>query len=259
MLINTVILFLRDALPVFVLLVYLHALLKLNQFWVTLSLVAGVILSLLYVSQIQLISSYFQGNGVELFRWLVQCIIYLLTLLLGYKLLRKETPSARYLLITAAIMISLTVAAKGGHFMLYFAGYWQQNHMLHAMLLGTLLGIGICVSIAILLYLASLWLRQRCGLWITWLLLLLHATGQLTNALSLLVQIDLISSDSATWNSHKLISNQSETGYLFNVLFGYQATPSLAQLVLYFTAIFLPLILFYWFYQKQSAHSGNAL
>jgi len=259
MLINTVILFLRDALPVFVLLVYLHALLKLNQFWASLSLIAGVILSLLYVSQIQLVATYFQGNGVELLRWLVQCIIYLLTLFLGYKLLRKETTPPRYLLSIAAIMISLTVAAKGGNFMLYFAGYWQQNHMLQAMLLGTLLGIGICVSIAILLYFSSLWLRQRCGLWITWFLLLLHTTGQLTNALSLLVQIDLISSSSPTWNSHKLISNQSETGYLFNVLFGYQATPSLAQIIVYLTAILLPLIIIYWYYQRQSSQSGNAL
>lgn len=259
MLINTVILFLRDALPIFVLLVYLCAHLKANQLWASLSLLAGTILSLLYFSQIQLVANWFEGNGVELLRWLMQCIIYLLTLLLGYRLLNQQKVSQNLLLGIAAIMMALTFAAKGGNFMLYFAGYWQQNHMLQSMLVGTLLGLGICVSIAILLYLGAAWLRQQYGPWLTWLLLLVHATGQLTNTLPLLVQIDLISATSTFWDSQEVASNQSEIGYLLNVLVGYQASPSVTQLALYFTAILFPVIFFYWVKQKQSAHAGKLL
>jgi high-affinity iron transporter len=259
MLINTVILFLRDALPIFVLLVFLSAHLKANRRWISLSLLTGGILGVLYVTQIQLIATWFQGNGIELLRWLVQCIIYLLTLLLGYSLLNPKKVPQGWLFVIAAIMMGLTFAAKGGNFMLYFAGYWQQSNMLQSMLVGTLLGIGICASIAILLYLCALWLRQQYGPWLSWLLILVHTTGQLTNTLSLLVQIDLIDDSSAFWDSQNMVSNQSEIGYFLNVLLGYQATPSLVQLALYFSAVLLPIVIFYWLKQKHPAHSGKLL
>ena len=52
MLINTVILFLRDALPIFVLIVYLYEHLPANKLWLLKSVIAGALLSFLYINQI---------------------------------------------------------------------------------------------------------------------------------------------------------------------------------------------------------------
>ena len=125
------------------------------------------------------------------------------------------------------------------------------------MLLGTFLGLGICLSLAVLLYLAAQWLKQRLGPRATWSLVLVYASGQLVNALPLLVQVDLIDASSTAWNSRQFVSNEFEFGHLFNVLFGYQATPSIAQVIVYVFALLLPLATFYWLKLGSASHSGN--
>jgi high-affinity iron transporter len=52
MLINTVILFLRDALPILVWVVYLYVHLPATKFWLLLCVVVSALLNLIYVNQI---------------------------------------------------------------------------------------------------------------------------------------------------------------------------------------------------------------
>jgi high-affinity iron transporter len=62
------------------------------------------------------------------------------------------------------------------------------------------------------------------------------------------MQIDLLPSSAIVWDTSLLISEQGEVGQLLSALFGYDATPTIAQLVIYLLAITLPLI--YVNYQK---------
>jgi high-affinity iron transporter len=41
------------------------------------------------------------------------------------------------------------------------------------------------------------------------------------------------------------------------VLFGYQATPSIAQVMVYVFALLMPLAIFYWLNRNPASHSGN--
>lgn len=257
MLINTVILFLRDALPILVLIAYLYAHLPKSQSWLLVSLVASAILSLIYINQIHTIGQWFGGIGIELSLWFSQLLVYLLALVLACGLTFPKWSNRYFVYWVTGIMVSLTIVSKGSNFILYFNGYLNQSNVLQSMLLGTFLGLGICLSLAILLYLAAQWLKQRCGLWATWLLVLIYATGQLVNAIPLLVQIDLINASTTAWNSQHFLSNEFEFGHLFNVLFGYQATPSIAQVVVYVCALTLPLAIFYWLNLASTTHSGN--
>jgi high-affinity iron transporter len=257
MLINSVILFLRDALPIFVLAVYLYLHLPKNKTWLIMSLLAGSLLSLTYISHIHVVSQWFGGKGIELSMWLCQLFVYLFSLLLGYSLSRKAAANKAVLYWLAGLMLALTLLSKGGNFILYFEGYLGQNNLLQSMLLGTFLGLGICLSLAILLYLATQWLKQSLGPWATWSLLHIYATGQLVNALPLLVQVDLIDESATAWNSQHLVSNELEFGHLFNVLFGYQATPSIDQVIIYLFALLIPLAIFYWFIQRSASDLGN--
>ena len=59
----------------------------------------------------------------------------------------------------------------------------------------------------------------------------------------LLEQVDILSSSKILWNSNGFLAENSELGQLFSVLFGYDATPSIIQLSLYFMALLLPLFI----------------
>ena len=257
MLINTVILFLRDALPIFVLVVYLYAHLSANNLWLLINLLIGALLSLLYINQIHLIGQWFDGIGVELFLCLSQSLIYFLTLVLAYGLSRNYSINKYALHCVAGLMVSLTLVSKGSNFVVYFDGYLNQSNVLQSMLLGTFLGLGICLSLATLLYLAAQWLKQHWGPWATWLLIHIYVTGQLVNAIPLLIQVDLIDASDTAWSSQHIVSNEFELGHLFNVLFGYQASPSIDQIIVYVFALLTPPAIFYWLKLNSTSHLGN--
>ena len=254
MLINTVILFLRDALPIFVLVVYLYVHLPATNLWLLLCAGVGALLSLIYINQIHLISQLFDGNGIELSLWICQVFVYLLALVLGYGLNRNRSSNKNYLYWTAGLMVSLTLVSKGSNFVLYFDGYFSQSNAIQSMLLGTFLGLGICLSLAILLYLTAQWLKQQLGPWSTWLLVHIYVTGQLVNALPLLVQVDFLDASATAWSSQYFVSIEFDR--LFNVLFGYQAAPSIAQVIVYALALLTPLLIFYWLKLHSASHSG---
>jgi high-affinity iron transporter len=257
MLINTVILFLRDALPIFVLVVYLYVHLPANKLWLLSCFIAGAIFSLIYINQIHVIGQWFDGKGIELCLWLCQSFVYLLALVLAYELSRNQPSNNHLAYWVAGVMVSLTLVSKGSNFIVYFEGYLNQHNVLQTMLLGTFLGLGICLSLAVLMYLAAQWLKQRLGPWSTWLLIHIYVTGQLVNTLPLLVQVDFIDASDTAWNSQNVVSNEFEFGHLFNVLFGYQAAPSIVQVLVYVFALLVPLIIFYWLKQNLAFHSGN--
>ena len=257
MLINTVILFLRDALPILVLVVYLYVHLPASKLWLVWCFLAGALLSLIYINQIHVIGQWFDGKGIELSLWLSQLLVYMLTLVIAYELCRAHSSNKHILYWIAGLMVSLTLVSKGSNFIIYFEGYLNQNNAIQSILLGTFLGLGICLSLAILLYLAAHWLKQRLGPWATWLLVLFYVTGQLVSALPLLVQVDLIDASATAWNSQHIVSNEFEFGHLFKVLFGYQAAPSIAQVIVYILALLMPLAIFYWLKLNLASHSGN--
>ena len=59
-------------------------------------------------------------------------------------------------------------------------------------------------------------------------------------AVQLLEQVDIISSHTPLWSTSYFIAEDSELGYFLTILFGYEATPSAMQLILYLSAIIAP-------------------
>jgi high-affinity iron transporter len=251
MLINTVILFLRDALPIFILLALLCALLPRRRIWASTALISGFLVTLLYTNQIDSITGWFDGTGIELSLWLLHSCIYLLTLILGFRIKQGQLSQTTHVAVIAGIMVGLIMIAKGSSFLLYFSGYLHHNNALQSMLMGTLLGLGICLSLAVLIYFIVQWLGAKFGTWSIWFLLLLYATGQVVNAIPLLVQVDIVEPSITAWSTRGFISNESEFGHLFNVLFGYQATPSVTQVTIFIFALLCPLFTF-WLCHKPS-------
>ena len=139
-----------------------------RKLWLFLSFVAGALLSLIYISQIHLIGEWFNGKSIEVSVWLSQFFVYLLTLVLAYGLsLNRPSKKSLWYWVTG-LMVSLTIASEGSNFILYFDGYLNQSNVIQPMLLGTFLGLGICLSSAVSLYLAAQWLKHQLGPWAIW-------------------------------------------------------------------------------------------
>ena len=244
MLINTVILFLRDALPIFVLLGLLLAQVRLTIPFLVGALSLGFVLSLIFIQQVDSLGMLFDGAGLEITLWIMHVLLYVNVLLLGYVWLGGQRKRLNPAWLAGGLIVIIFIA-KGSNFMLYFNGFLNQFDALQAMSLGTLLGLGICLSLAILLFFFMQALSSRFGNIAPWVVLLIFASGQLMNSLHLLVQVDLLPASAAIWNSEWLIDDESEYGHLLNVLFGYVAAPTILQISVFSAAICVPLLQFW--------------
>jgi len=262
MLINTVILFLESALPIFIITALLlirftgvynsqqHnsylAQLQLNS-WLyqggVLSLVMIYILSYNMADITQLLS----GMGAEIIFAVLGLLIYLCCAAMFIKELQQSNndwKEKQYIKQTLALVIIFIVfSLNGTDFNIYLNVLWAQTAQLESLIMGMVLGAGISISIAILLYFILLYFDEKISFNISRYILLLFAVGQLNKATSLLEQVDLLPNGRIVWNSQNILSEDSEFGHFFTALLGYEATPSLMQLSLYVISLLVPIIL----------------
>lgn len=246
MLINTVLLFLQNALPIFIvssLLLLQFPLNKLNMYsvkWFMLTLIIITISTLLLSQNLSYLSQQFDGKGLELFLALVSVLIYLFVAGL---FMFNEQNNSRIKANLGFIILLLITSVKGAYFIAYLSNYWSQAQHFEAMFLGIILGGGICVSIAILFYFSLSFINNNLAKNCSNYFILLFAIGQLMHAVVLLQQVDILSSGQQLWDSGHLIAENSEVGQLLTVLFGYETTPSTIHLITFLIAFVIPITL----------------
>jgi high-affinity iron transporter len=224
MLTNTVVLFLRDLLPMFIMFAYLSVIHK--HFYrqtsrrtsmITLSLLLSVLILFFYES----ISDLFEGTGIE---WLkivfvsFAFICFLLTHIKGMNF-------AKYYLLSIASLLLLIVHLNS--FLLYFTIYFANTDLIFELLIGCAIGIGICVSFYFLFsfFIQELWLSKYN--FVVLFLWSLFVANQLSLVTNFLHQIDIIAFgterlvDLTGW-----INEDSEYGFIVKALTGFDVTPS---------------------------------
>jgi high-affinity iron transporter len=233
MLINTVVLFLRDTLPIFLLLSVLIALPGVPRFslvWrVGLMLVTAVIM----YSYLGVISELAEGAGFELLKslllvsaWLGMCMLAI------FPYSKGRTVSLGITLLVLGIGLPNSL-----HFMVYFVSELTRNSDSSLLILGTTIGLGISISIAILLNIA---LTHFVGAKVMFCFTTLFVAAQVANVALLLEQIDILPTSKQIWDSSHLISDNSEYGHLLNALIGYEATPSMSYMMLFLFSLAVP-------------------
>lgn len=246
MLINSVILFLRDALPVFVLISMLLAVANHSHrqiSWLWWALVLGLFGSLGLTHAVDNLSELLDGAGVEVFMFSGQVATFLLLLLSLYCQFSHRRRGWRW---SAIAIVALVLAMDGANFLVYFFSYWTHEQTPLALIMGTILGGAVCMSVAVLLHiLCRQWLAAGYMLPGA-LLMLMWGAGQLSYALNLLTQVDLLPPMTPIWDTSNWIADNSELGHLLNSLMGYEAAPGLLQLSIYLLAVVLP---FSWLYR----------
>lgn len=223
MLINTVVLLLRELLPVVLLLSLLLAAnpaamraILLRVLWIAAPLL------IVQSSQYSLLAGMWDGQGLEF--WYACCYL-LCAVFLSALLLQPK----HHVWLAAAAVVALALI-NGSNLVLYLFLYPRELDDSQSLWLGAALGSGISLSIAVLMYHLVLELRlywRECAA----VMLCFSAARQVSAAVFILHQMDLFGGAEPVWQQHLWIDESSELGYFLNALLGYKSSPSQGQLL----------------------------
>jgi high-affinity iron transporter len=239
MLINAVVLWLRETLPLLLLLSVLLAIWPTQQRRiVALGIGGGALLVLLMSTQLRVISGWFDGQGLELTYSLLylSCALLLVLAVLvrregGAQSFGQSPAQSQARSATLGALALLCLCGIHGHNLMLYLWVYPHAQSEHANLwLGSALGAGIGGSVALLLYVAA---QEGARLWRLWpaVLLSLLTARQCAAAVAIWLQTGWLNAHEVLWDSSALIDEKSEYGNFFNALLGYEATPDPTLLV----------------------------
>ncbi|WP_240221508.1 hypothetical protein [Rheinheimera hassiensis] len=229
MLINTVLMFLRELLPLFLLLATL--LVWHRNHWrrfILLFSLPAILMLTLFSSNMLWISEQLDGFGLEL--------LYSLLYTGCFALLCVAAAKRNAAMLLSAFACACLLSINGSNLLLYIWLPTQGNTDPSALLLGMALGVGIGSSIAVLWYYLLTELKQWRMLSYR-LLLSLLGVRQLMMASALLIQSDWLPAGPQLWQTEQWLPEQSELGFFLQALLGYEATPVLSQGLIYIAGL----------------------
>ncbi|WP_273024492.1 hypothetical protein [Rheinheimera sp.] len=235
MLINTVLVYIRELLPVLLLLATLLRLQHHSRRWLWQSTFLTAVMLIVLPPWLGDITQLADGTGLE---WLF-ILAHLSTLIALFILLAGRMNSASVLALCAQALLC------GINLLLYGLTNIGTDNSTESFWLGAVLGVGIGASIAVIWYqlMAEL---QRVSQFVLGLMLALIGARQGIETVTLLGQIDMLPSGEALWDSSALVSEHTEVGVFFQAWFGYEATPDMVQLGSWLMSFILILMLWQW-------------
>lgn len=247
MLINTVILFIRDLLPIFILLCIVISCFKLDKvitgtwLYIVSACICGIcIFSYFY----PVMSGLFDGFGIEIIKTIALILVYF-CLLFGSVFLVNQQPLTvfKQRIIIGGLVVFVIITAS--EFIVFLNSYLTNALSIRDIVAGLSIGLGICLSFSALFYFLLSWLKRKEFFTFLYLIFALFLSGQISQVINLLQQVDILTSSDSLWNSSNIIKDSSEYGHLFKTLVGYEASPSSEFLVFYAISLIIFVIIFY--------------
>jgi high-affinity iron transporter len=206
--------------------------------WVPAALGLGLLGALVYGWMMPVTSSWFDYAGYEVLNALMQTAMIAL-LVSSVLMLNPPHATARRIAWVKAGMITvvaLGIVREGSEIILYLNGVLGQGGNMTPVTLGGLMAAGIGCSSALLLYYFLNALPAVLALRTALVLLALFSGNMASQAALLLTQADWLPYTPEAWNSGALLSEQGIAGQLLYALVGYEANPSVTQVVVYAAA-----------------------
>lgn len=249
MLLSSVIIILREVLEAALLLSILIALsrqLGFNLKWIGWSLLFGLVGSILYGINTDIVSEWFEGVGQEVVNALMQIIIYFLLvfyLAIVTQFLHQQKMSNALLAFLMIVISTLAITREGSEIILYFFSVSRNDNHFLVVLIGMTIGASIGVSIGLLFYYLLINLKKQWSFVLGMGLLILVAAAMVSQATLLLIQADWLPAQLPLWDTSEWLSERSALGQLLYALIGYEATPTALQFSLYLSGFIIPIIL----------------
>ncbi|MFT3928973.1 MAG: hypothetical protein QM709_01645 [Spongiibacteraceae bacterium] len=133
----------------------------------------------------------------------------------------------------AAGAIACAVSREVSEIIIYASSFSASFSAFIPVLIGGTIGTGIGLSIGALLYYFLAYQPSRLALLISSILLALIAAGMGAEAVGYFDQAGLIPAQPPFWNTSSWIAEDSIGGQILHALIGYEATPTLLQLIAY--------------------------
>jgi high-affinity iron transporter len=244
MLINSVILILREVLEAALIVSVFLALsqkLQLSKRWLMPALLFGFVSAAIYALNIQAISQTFEGVGQEILNASIHLMICAGIALFVFVI--KNDQNHQRILLSMMCCVMLAITREGSEIIIYIQGLIAIPELRYPVIIGSIIGAGIGVSVGVFFYYLIANLTFINGLRLGLFLLIFIAGGMVLQSTQLLIQADIISSQQALWNSSSFISERSLVGQLLYALIGYEATPTPIQVYAYICSLFIMIIL----------------
>ena len=220
--------------------------------WVWLGLLGGTIGSVIVACLAEKITNLAAGMGQELMNAVTLMIASVLIgwtviwmrrygrfLTQHFKAVGQSVSCGEKPLYTLAIVIALAVLRDGSEIVLFAYGILASGQSYISMVSGSFLGLISGAAVGAALYFGMVKISPRALFSITSWMLILLAAGMASQAVGFLQAGGFISVLSSTvWDSSKWISDNSLLGNILHTLVGYNAQPSIMQLVIYMTVFF---------------------
>jgi high-affinity iron transporter len=255
MLLNSALIVLQETLEVALLTSILAALsnrLEYRMTWLLFGLIGGLVPALLYAMNLRSISGWFDYTGQEVVNASIQSTIAVILFLLPWTFFRQhpvnggqapnEIRRSRLFGIFAAMSLTLAIAREGSEVFVYLDGFLQQGDKIKTVLVGGGIGFSIGISVGFLLYYSLVGLSRKWGIAASVLLLALFAGNMLSQSSSQLIQADWLPSTAPLWDTSGWVSENSVSGQLLYALIGYEANPTLIQMIAYVAGATLVLL-----------------
>ncbi|WP_105170076.1 iron transporter [Pseudoalteromonas sp. T1lg23B] len=245
MLLNTVIISLNQFLPLallWVLLLQCDIGGSQSKISVWLTVLYCTVACTLFLAAAGAISQWFDYRGLEISKILMLVGIYICVL--GAI---ASAYGSRYKVAAIALASMLYLS----HFVMYLSSYWGQDAT-QGLLIGSVLGLGICLSFCTLLYFTLTWFRANHAVSLVLALLAFHSASKIANAVDLAAQIDLLPSSETVFDVRGWLDEHGIVGRILKSLVGYEATPSLANLIAFLTSLFLVAVVMFWHVEKNT-------
>lgn len=230
---NTVVVLLRDLLPLFILLAYLFALDEFHTFdkkWVIRTFIITLVSVSFFYFSFELIAESFDGRGYE-FASSIMLIAFFLSFGCATIIKAPSMCSIRNGLIILGVVTLTTL--KATEFLVYFGVFIQHSGNLIRVILGFLMGLLICISFHLLYRFFLKELVAHGKQKIVYLLWFTFLTGQIIQIPERLSQVNLIDMGQPLFNLSHFVQDNSEYGHVLNALFGYESSPSIVFILVY--------------------------
>lgn len=207
--------------------------------WLWIALSFGAIGAYFYAINLGSISELFDYVGQEIISAALQFIIYALLVMILAMQFSDRTEAGLLLKVLMIAAVAIAITREGGELFVFYSGFLQSGDSMLTAATSGFIGLAVGMSAGAIVYysLASHNLALARTLYSG--VLALVAGGMILQATGLLIQADWITVSQPLWDSNALLPEASVLGQLVYAVFGYEATPSSQEVVVYLASIML--------------------
>jgi high-affinity iron transporter len=240
MLLDAVVIVLRETLEAGVLIALLLTVrhgLHLSNRWLWSGLGLGLVGAFVLAKNLGVVTEWFEYTGQEVVNASMQFGIYACLLLIGLLINLPGVRWRRFLEPVLGVCVTLALVREGAEVAVFFFGYMQDEGVFIMALTSGFIGMMIGLSVGVLIYHVVIGLRPLVIRTVQMTLLALVAGGMALQATQSLIQADWLTVSGALWNTGGWLSEQSVVGQVAYAIFGYEASPSATEVVMYLSSV----------------------